>query len=79
MNGNAWRKARKRAGLPEVRVHDIKQVVGSAATLDALRWGEVNILVMANDYQPDPGWTCTVCQSIGTETPETLVCPHCGH
>jgi len=54
-------------------------VAGSAATLDALRWGEVDILVMANDYQPDPGWTCTVCQSIGTETPETSVCPHCGH
>jgi len=54
-------------------------VAGSAATLDALRWGDVDILVMANDYQPDPGWTCTVCQSIGTETPETSVCPHCGH
>lgn len=54
-------------------------VAGSAATLDALRWGEMDTLVMTNDYQPDPGWTCTVCQSIGTESPETSVCPHCGH
>jgi integrase len=28
MNGNAWRKARKRAGLPEVRVHDLKHTFG---------------------------------------------------
>jgi integrase len=28
MNGNAWRKARKRAGLPLVRVHDLKHTWG---------------------------------------------------
>ena len=28
MNGNAWRKARKRAGLTEVRVHDLKHTFG---------------------------------------------------
>ena len=28
MNGNAWRKARKRAGLPEVRVRDLKHTFG---------------------------------------------------
>jgi len=53
-------------------------VAGSEATLDALRWGEVDTLVMASDYQPDPGWTCTACQAIGTEVPETRVCPQCG-
>jgi hypothetical protein len=53
-------------------------VAGSAATLDALHWGEVDTLVMANDYQPDPGWTCTVCKSLGTEAPRTTACPCCG-
>ncbi len=53
-------------------------VAGSAATLDALRWGEVDTLVMASDYQPDPGWSCTACRAIGTEVPETPVCPQCG-
>ena len=53
-------------------------VVGSAATLDALRWGEVDTLVMASGYQPDPGWSCTACRAIGTEPPETSVCPQCG-
>jgi len=28
MNGNAWRQARKRAGLPEARVHDLKHSFG---------------------------------------------------
>jgi hypothetical protein len=50
-----------------------QKVAGSA-----LRWGEVDTLVMASGYQPDPGWTCTACRAIGTETPETSVCPECG-
>ena len=53
-------------------------VAGSADTLDALLWGEVDTLVMASGYQPDPGWTCTACRAIGTELPETSVCPQCG-
>ena len=53
-------------------------VAGTADTLDALRWGEVDVLVMANDYEPDPGWTCSACRAIGTEVPETPVCPRCG-
>ena len=28
MNGNAWRKAGKRAGLSDVRVHDLKHTFG---------------------------------------------------
>ena len=51
---------------------------GSAATLDALCSGEVDVLVMASDYEPDPGWTCASCRAIGTEVPETPVCPQCG-
>ena len=53
-------------------------VVGSADTLQALRWGEVDTLVMASNYQSDPGWTCTACRDIGIELPETEICPACG-
>ncbi len=53
-------------------------VAGSAATLDALRWGEVDILVMDSDYDPDPRWLCTACQTLGMEVPETRLCPQCG-
>ncbi len=61
-----------------LRNHNLA-VVGTANTLDALRWGEVDILVMASSYQPDPGWSCTHCQAIGTEVPETAICPQCDH
>lgn len=53
-------------------------VAGSAATLDALHRREVDTLVMARDYQPDPGWTCRSCKAIGTEMPETSMCLQCG-
>jgi len=52
-------------------------VAGSTDTLDALLWGEVDTLVIASGYHPDPGWTCTACLAIGTESPETYVCPQC--
>jgi hypothetical protein len=53
-------------------------VAGSAATLDALLWGEVDTLVIASGYQPDPGWACTNCKAVGTEEPETSTCLQCG-
>ncbi len=53
-------------------------VSGSAASLDALLWGEVDTLVIASGYQPDPGWACTHCKAVGTEQPETSVCAKCG-
>jgi hypothetical protein len=34
---------------------------------------------MAANYQPDPGWSCAHCNAIGTKTPETPICPQCGH
>lgn len=52
-------------------------VAGSAAVLDALRRGNVDTLVMAQGYQPDPGWTCAACNAMGTEVPETPLCPQC--
>ena len=46
--------------------------------LDALLWGEVDTLIMASSYQPDPGWKCADCRTLGTGVPETPVCRHCG-
>jgi len=54
-------------------------VSGTADTLDALLWGEVDTLVMASGYQPNTGWACAHCKAIGTESPETSICPQCGH
>ena len=53
-------------------------VAGSADTLDALLWGEVDTLVMVSGYQPGPGWSCTTCRALYTEPPELFACPQCG-
>jgi len=57
--------------------HQNLAVAGTAATLAALQWGEVDTLVMESAYQPDPGWTCTACNALGTATPENPVCKKC--
>ncbi len=61
-----------------LRNHNLA-VVGTANTLDTLRLGEVDTLVIVSSYQPDPGWSCTHCYAIGTEIPETSICPQCEH
>ena len=53
-------------------------VVGTQATLEALHEREVDMLVMASDYHPDPGWTCSGCKATGTMAPNNLACPLCG-
>lgn len=60
-----------------LRRHNLA-VVGSQASLDALQCNKVDTLVMARDYQPDPGWTCTDCNAISAQVPETSLCPQCG-
>ena len=52
-------------------------VAGSAAALDTLQRGNVDTLVMAQGYQPDPGWICAACKAMGTDVPETPLCPQC--
>lgn len=61
-----------------LRNHNLA-VVGTTNSLDALRWSEVDTLVMVSNYQPDPGWSCSHCQAIGTDVPETAICPQCEH
>ena len=53
-------------------------VGGSAATLDALHWGEVDTLVIASAYRPDPGWFCKTCRAIGVDTLHLSECSRCG-
>lgn len=52
-------------------------VAGSTAVLNALRWKNVDTLIMASTYQPDPGWTCKSCKAISTGSPDTFKCPRC--
>ncbi len=65
-------------GLIEGLKNQNLAVVGTQATLEALHEREVDMLVMASDYHPDPGWTCSGCKAIGTMAPNILACPRCG-
>ena len=53
-------------------------VIGTEASLQALRQDQADMLVMARGYSPDPGWTCTACGSMGSQPERPKVCPECG-
>lgn len=53
-------------------------VAGSRASLHALRDRQVDMLVMATEYQPEPAWMCAACDMIGLQQPLPAKCPCCG-
>ena len=42
-------------------------VVGTEASLQALRRDQVDMLVITRSYSPDPGWRCTACGFMGSQ------------
>ena len=54
-------------------------VAGSADTLKALEEFRADMVIIAKEYNPDPGWSCTACGALG---PDAAVpsneCPQCG-
>ncbi len=53
-------------------------VVGSLASLQALKARQVDMLVMATEYEPDLAWMCTGCGAVKVEQPQPAACPNCG-
>ncbi len=53
-------------------------VVGSLASLQALKARQVDMLVMATEYKPDLAWACTGCGVVKVQHPELPACPNCG-
>ncbi len=52
--------------------------VGSLACLQALKGRQVDMLVMATEYKPEPAWMCTGCGIAKVQQPKPLACPNCG-
>lgn len=52
-------------------------VVGTDATLDALRCGQVDVLVIAKPYILDPGWHCSACSMLTVGQAAPRLCPAC--
>lgn len=53
-------------------------VAGSSASLQALKCRQVDLLVMATEYQPEPAWMCTRCDMTAAQPVRPVVCPNCG-
>ncbi|MCX6625578.1 MAG: host attachment protein [Acidobacteria bacterium] len=53
-------------------------VAGAAASLQALKGRQVDLLVMATEYTPEPAWICTGCGKAEVQPIRPPVCPACG-
>ncbi len=50
---------------------------GTAATLEALRRSQADVLVMACAFEPGPAWRCSHCGWAGALSPQPDSCPDC--
>jgi len=50
---------------------------GTAATVEALRRGQTDVLIMAREYAPGPAWSCKHCGWIDAATAPPERCPDC--
>jgi len=55
-------------------------VADTGPTLHALRQGQVDVLVMAETYEPAKGWKCGACGALAAmeRTDRPAACPECG-
>jgi hypothetical protein len=60
----------------EIDTHGLA-VVGTAATFEALKWGQVCMLVLAKGYNPGAGWMCGACGATGVVASPLKICTEC--
>ncbi|MEO8372117.1 MAG: host attachment protein [Candidatus Solibacter sp.] len=53
-------------------------VAGSRASLLALQCRQVDMLVMATEYRPEPAWVCSSCDTLALQPSQPVNCAHCG-
>ena len=54
-------------------------IAGTQSTLEALRAGQVDILVIVKPYDPGYGWECRRCGRVETLSAQPDACPTCGN
>src|SRR5581483_315148 len=52
-------------------------VAGTQASMRALKAGQVDVLVIAKDYDPGNGWECRRCGRVDTQSARPDACPAC--
>ena len=64
--------------LREELMHGGLAAADTGPTLEALQRGQVDVLVMANGYEPPGGWACRNCRFVGQAEHPPAACPNCG-
>ncbi|MBZ5594715.1 MAG: hypothetical protein LAP39_20920 [Acidobacteriia bacterium] len=62
----------------ELNTHGLA-AAGTAASMDALRNDQVDVLVLAKTYQPGFGWACHKCSVLDVSSPQPDGCSKCGY
>lgn len=74
-------EAQESINTAELLINEIKSngmaVVGAMASLQALKTGQADILVLAKDYQIPLAWNCHKCHTQGITWPQNNKCPVC--
>ncbi|MEK7408050.1 MAG: host attachment protein [Acidobacteriota bacterium] len=60
----------------EINTHGLA-VADTRASFEALRQGQVDVLVLAKAYEPDAAWICGACGATEVEQPAPDACPQC--
>jgi rubrerythrin len=63
--------------LQEAIRRDGLAVAGTCASWKALRAKQADLLILAKDYSPDPGWICVACEATEVEAAAPNRCPRC--
>jgi rubrerythrin len=53
-------------------------LAGTGACFDALKRGRARTLLVAREFEPPRGWSCTFCGLIWTQETTPAACPKCG-
>ena len=63
--------------MQEIHRHALG-VAGLDATIQTLRQGNLDVLVLASAFDPEMGWLCAACGAMGVNRGRLDVCPECG-
>ena len=62
--------------ITQIRTHGLA-VAGTHATVEALKAGQADFLVVVKSYDPGQGWECRGCGKMELELPPPNTCPEC--
>jgi len=62
--------------ITQIRRHGLA-VAGAHASMEAIKSGQADVLVIVKGYDPGQAWECATCGSVDFETPLPGSCPRC--